>query len=396
MQELKKVYVIGQYRAKDTAGIERNIDLAKKVARNLWGAGFATLCPHANSGLFDGVTTDSVFLDGDLVWLRHTDYAVVLPNYENSEGSLREMAYCCLWNIPILFAVELPGFNPSEKKWRYAAPKYIMNKFFEDSFLYKTDRDALSLDEFECFPLSISDEKRLARSFWFIEWMRWRFRRGVWFNIVDCENNIDSQIAEIIKKTKPFAETAVDYRKWDIEFFALLYEDEKISELREGNKLVYLENKRIFESNWRTRKFTTWIDEFSESDFVDSADGSGDFGNSEDDPRDNIGNDKNNVVSIKKKHDSIHDPVKSPSHYTSGGIEPLTFIESQGWSDFHRGNVIKYVSRAGKKGGPDKEIEDLEKAAEYLRRLIETRKKEIAKSKEVAEREDAANSQKCA
>ena len=65
------------------------------------------------------------------------------------------------------------------------------------------------------------------------------------------------------------------------------------------------------------------------------------------------------------------DPVTRPAHYVvTGGIEPLDFIMSQAL-DFARGNVVKYVTRAGRKGGPDMELEDLRKAAYYLKREIE-------------------------
>ena len=65
------------------------------------------------------------------------------------------------------------------------------------------------------------------------------------------------------------------------------------------------------------------------------------------------------------------DPVTRPAHYViDGGIEPLAFITSQR-IDFARGNVIKYVTRAGRKGGPETELEDLRKAAFYLAREIE-------------------------
>lgn len=64
--------------------------------------------------------------------------------------------------------------------------------------------------------------------------------------------------------------------------------------------------------------------------------------------------------------------VTHPSHYNSGKIEVIEAIEDWGLS-YHRGNVVKYVARAGKKD-PAKEIEDLEKAAWYLARDIENLK----------------------
>lgn len=67
--------------------------------------------------------------------------------------------------------------------------------------------------------------------------------------------------------------------------------------------------------------------------------------------------------------------VDHPVHY--GGVddpyEAIKVIEA--WNlGFHLGNTVKYISRAGIKD-PDKEIEDLEKAAWYLNRKIEKLKK---------------------
>ncbi len=66
----------------------------------------------------------------------------------------------------------------------------------------------------------------------------------------------------------------------------------------------------------------------------------------------------------------INDPVTHPSHYTSGKIEVIDFITDQKL-DFCLGNVVKYISRAGKKEQQGKDIftktlEDLKKAKFYL------------------------------
>jgi hypothetical protein len=58
--------------------------------------------------------------------------------------------------------------------------------------------------------------------------------------------------------------------------------------------------------------------------------------------------------------------VSHPPHYTVGGIEVIDFIEAKGLG-YNLGNVIKYVSRAGKK---DDYLEDLQKARWYLNREI--------------------------
>lgn len=64
------------------------------------------------------------------------------------------------------------------------------------------------------------------------------------------------------------------------------------------------------------------------------------------------------------------DMVNHPPHYASGKIECIDAIESalgEGFGPYLRGQVIKYLWRAGKKNN---EIEDLQKAEFYLRRLI--------------------------
>jgi hypothetical protein len=62
--------------------------------------------------------------------------------------------------------------------------------------------------------------------------------------------------------------------------------------------------------------------------------------------------------------------VNHPNHY--GGedntYEAIKVIEA--WDlDFHIGNTVKYISRAGKKG-TDQELQDLKKALWYLERKI--------------------------
>ena len=70
---------------------------------------------------------------------------------------------------------------------------------------------------------------------------------------------------------------------------------------------------------------------------------------------------------------NMPDNVSHPSHYTSGKIEVIDFIEDQKLN-FHLGNALKYICRAGKKD-KNKTIEDLMKAVWYLNREIENLEK---------------------
>jgi hypothetical protein len=62
----------------------------------------------------------------------------------------------------------------------------------------------------------------------------------------------------------------------------------------------------------------------------------------------------------------------TPEHYYRLGIEPWDAMQAwmtvEEWRGFCRGNVIKYVARCNDKGG----LEDLQKARDYLAKLIDS------------------------
>ena len=59
--------------------------------------------------------------------------------------------------------------------------------------------------------------------------------------------------------------------------------------------------------------------------------------------------------------------TKGPSYYRRGSSDVWVFIRDQGLN-FHLGNAIKYICRAGYK---DSKIQDLEKAIHYLQNELE-------------------------
>jgi len=60
------------------------------------------------------------------------------------------------------------------------------------------------------------------------------------------------------------------------------------------------------------------------------------------------------------------DDINHPAHYKSGGIEVIDVIEAFNLN-YHLGNVVKYLLRAGRKNDA---LEDLKKARWYLDREI--------------------------
>lgn len=60
--------------------------------------------------------------------------------------------------------------------------------------------------------------------------------------------------------------------------------------------------------------------------------------------------------------------INHPTHYNSNGIEVIDIIDAYNL-DFYKGNIIKYLLRAGKKPAQE-ELQDLNKCKWYLERLI--------------------------
>jgi hypothetical protein len=69
----------------------------------------------------------------------------------------------------------------------------------------------------------------------------------------------------------------------------------------------------------------------------------------------------------------MKESINHPEHYGGDNTyEAIKVIEAWDLDKcFYLGNVVKYISRAGKKD-KSKEIEDLKKAAFYLNRKIKT------------------------
>ena len=83
------------------------------------------------------------------------------------------------------------------------------------------------------------------------------------------------------------------------------------------------------------------------------------------------------IIDLNKGGEVISPPdlVNKPPHYTAGGMDFLDYAEAKGLTEnAYLFNVVKYVSRAGKKVGVDP-VQDLEKAEFYLKREIARRKK---------------------
>lgn len=72
-------------------------------------------------------------------------------------------------------------------------------------------------------------------------------------------------------------------------------------------------------------------------------------------------------------YDKQPDLVNNPSHYNNGNIECIEYLHDnlgrEGFISYCDGNIKKYLHRWRYKGN---ELQDLQKAHWYLKRLIET------------------------
>jgi hypothetical protein len=75
---------------------------------------------------------------------------------------------------------------------------------------------------------------------------------------------------------------------------------------------------------------------------------------------------------MRQEREQINKAVHSPKHYTVGGIETIDFLKAklspEQYEGFLLGNVLKYVSRLGKK---DDAMQDAKKAQWYLNRYVD-------------------------
>lgn len=110
------VYVAGPIRPKGSQTLQGNLEQAKEIALELWLAGFAVICPHANTDLpielAEKEMNTARWIEGDLEILRKCDAVVVCPGWETSAGTLEEIGFAKGAGIPVYYY----PFTPAKKK----------------------------------------------------------------------------------------------------------------------------------------------------------------------------------------------------------------------------------------------------------------------------------------
>lgn len=100
-------YICGPYRASTPSGIVANIRRAEAISIEYWCKGYAVICPHKNTALFDGLADDGVWLEGAKEFIRRMipgrDVVVMVPGWEDSEGSKDERSLAMDLGIKIIY-----------------------------------------------------------------------------------------------------------------------------------------------------------------------------------------------------------------------------------------------------------------------------------------------------
>lgn len=100
---MKLIFIAGPYKAATRKGIKANIAHARAAAIRLWKEGYAVICPHMNTALFDGICPEETWLQGDLEILKRCDAIYLLDNWESSIGARNELQKAMEWNLEIIY-----------------------------------------------------------------------------------------------------------------------------------------------------------------------------------------------------------------------------------------------------------------------------------------------------
>ena len=107
---MRKVYVAGKLND-DAVGYIKNVHKMIKTAREVRKHGYAVYVPCNDflEGLVDGDFGYGDYFDNSQPWLKAADAVFLVPGWETSTGTKREMELAERFNIPIFS--DMPSMN---------------------------------------------------------------------------------------------------------------------------------------------------------------------------------------------------------------------------------------------------------------------------------------------
>ena len=103
---MKVVYIAGPYRGRTPWDVETNIRKAEAIGLEVARMGFMPLIPHTMTRFFDKQCTSHFWIEGTLELLARCDAMIVLPGWENSDGTKGEIALAEKRNIPYFWSMK--------------------------------------------------------------------------------------------------------------------------------------------------------------------------------------------------------------------------------------------------------------------------------------------------
>lgn len=107
---MKRIYIAGKYNDTDIVKCLSNIRKGIDMAGKLMGMGFAVYCPFLDFQI--GLTVNGsgfgkeVYQANSMAWVEVSNALLVLPGWETSGGTKREISRAQALGIPVFFDVE--------------------------------------------------------------------------------------------------------------------------------------------------------------------------------------------------------------------------------------------------------------------------------------------------
>ena len=100
----RRVYVAGAYSSDNVLGVLNNIREGIKVSAAVLKAGHSPFCPWADHlfHLQDGTLTVEQYQQSSMSWLEVSDVVLLVPGWENSKGTRKEIARATELGIPVV------------------------------------------------------------------------------------------------------------------------------------------------------------------------------------------------------------------------------------------------------------------------------------------------------
>lgn len=117
------IYIAGPYSESAGVGtVEENIIRARDVAVKLWDMGYAVICPHMNTANLEKLTNleNKDFVDRDLEMVQVCEAIVMLPYWQQSYGSVRELEHARQHGLEVWMWPDVPESPVEAQKNRSA------------------------------------------------------------------------------------------------------------------------------------------------------------------------------------------------------------------------------------------------------------------------------------